>query len=263
MSGGTVVVTGAVTVSGGTLVASGIGGSILIASGAVVSGGAITIGNGIVDIQSGGSANVAFLANGSGGLEIADTQTNPEAYTGVVSGFGGAFHTNHTQFIDLISVPFGAGMTLSYPVNSANTSGTLTVSSGGHLVASIGMIGTYSAGNFHIKSGISGTVEITDPHVLNGGTVEAQIHNAFEGENSTRLPYLAFNPLTVLAGPKNNNRTDTGSWFGDPYAAKIGVLASYMAGTFAAPIDGHGCTMIHDGIQTTGQQMPLAIPHNG
>jgi hypothetical protein len=55
-----------------------------------------------------------------------------------VSGFGGVNHSNHKQFIDLISVTSGAGIALSYTSgNVGNTSGTLTVSSGGHLVASI------------------------------------------------------------------------------------------------------------------------------
>jgi hypothetical protein len=56
-----------------------------ITSGAVVTGGVVRVDNGIVYIQSGGTANVAFLATGSGGLEIADTQSDPNAYTGEVS----------------------------------------------------------------------------------------------------------------------------------------------------------------------------------
>jgi len=40
---------------------------------------------------------------------------------------------------------------------SAGGSGTLTVSSGGQVVADIEFAGSYSAGNFHISSGIGGT----------------------------------------------------------------------------------------------------------
>jgi hypothetical protein len=87
-------VSGSVSNSG-TLIASGIGGLVQIAIGAVVTGGAVVVGNGIVDVLSGGTASVGFLANGSGGLEIADTFGSSTVFTGAVSGFGGAGHTNH------------------------------------------------------------------------------------------------------------------------------------------------------------------------
>ena len=64
-------------------------------------------------------------------------------------------------------------ITSSYvSANAANTSGTLFISSGGTMVAAIKMVGSYSAGNFHITSGAGGTVEITDPAVPNGGSVQ-------------------------------------------------------------------------------------------
>ena len=59
---------------------------------AVVSGGAVVVGNGIVDVLFGGTADVRFLSNGSGGLEIADTNVTSNAVTGRVSGFGGVNH---------------------------------------------------------------------------------------------------------------------------------------------------------------------------
>ena len=69
--GGTAFVSGTV-VNSGKLIASGTGSLLEIESGAVVSGGAVVVGNGIVNVLSGGSANVAFVSTGSGGLEIAD-----------------------------------------------------------------------------------------------------------------------------------------------------------------------------------------------
>jgi hypothetical protein len=66
---------------------------------------------------------------------------------------------------------FSAGQITSSYV-SAGGSGTLTVSSGGQVVAGIECAGTYSAGNFHISSGIGGTVKITDPGVVDGGSVQ-------------------------------------------------------------------------------------------
>jgi hypothetical protein len=56
---------------------------------------------------------------------------------------------------------------------------TLKVSSGGTLVASIKFVGAYSAGDFHITSGNGGTVAITDPAVVDGGSVQSSPVEAF------------------------------------------------------------------------------------
>ncbi len=68
-SGGTAIVSGSL-VNSGTLFASASGGLVEIAGGAVVSGGVVEVGNGIVDVLSGSTANIKFLSNGSGGLVI-------------------------------------------------------------------------------------------------------------------------------------------------------------------------------------------------
>jgi len=169
-SSGTAVVSGTVTNSG-TLFASGSGSEIAIVSGAVVNGGSVEVGNGIVDIAAKGGESVDFLSTGSGGLIIADKAGATTAYSGKISGFGGSGHTNSSQYIDLANVISGAGVITDHytSANTSNTSGTLTVSSGGTLVASIQFVGAYSSGNFKIVGGSGGTVEITDPAVVNGG----------------------------------------------------------------------------------------------
>ena len=160
MSGGTAIVSGTVFNSG-SLLASGANSLLEIVGGAVVSGGAAVVGNGVVDVLSGGSADVAFLSTGSGGLEIADTSPNSSTFAGRVSGFGGVNHTNHKQFIDLVAVTSVAN-TISFSYAPAAGSGMLTVSSGGQVVASIDMIGSYTSANFSVTSGVSGTVAIVD-----------------------------------------------------------------------------------------------------
>jgi hypothetical protein len=163
----------------------------------VVSGGAVIVGNGLVDVLSGGTANIAFRSTGSGGLEIADTNANSSTFTGAVSGFGGVNHTNHKQFIDLVSVT-SAAHTISFSYTSAAGSGTLTVSSSGAVVASIDLVGAYTSSSFHIVSGISGTVAITDPAVVNGGTVEpAPVPSVVQ--HGIDLPNLAFGGPGTLA----------------------------------------------------------------
>jgi hypothetical protein len=153
---------GGTLANSGTLFASGAGSLVDIASGAVVNGGGIAeVGNGIVDIQANGdNQNVSFLSRGSGRLELNDTASNPSAFGGRIVGFG----RNMAQFIDLTAVASAGGVSLSYTSNTSS-SGVLTVSSGGSVVASINFSGSYTTSSFHITSGSRGTVEIFDPPV--------------------------------------------------------------------------------------------------
>jgi hypothetical protein len=76
---------------------------------------------------------------------IEDLANNVSAFTGAVSGFGGANHTNHWQFIDVSSVSFTSGQIhLNYTL--AAGSGTLSVVSGATVVAQIKMIGRRTEG---------------------------------------------------------------------------------------------------------------------
>ena len=233
-SGGTAIVSGSVSNSG-TLFASGSGSLVEIVNGAVVSGGVAEVGNGVVEITGSSGENVRFLSGGSGGLEIADTQSHTSAFSGRVSGFGGSGHSNQTQFIDLISVTSALGaITSSYVSgNAGNTSGTLFVSSGGHLVAAIELVGAYSAGDFHVTSGISSTVAITDPGVVNGGSVEIRPAQAFP-QHGIDLPDIAFGAQTTLAYSGNSIAPDDSLGVTDArHAATIALLGNYMAGSFA------------------------------
>jgi autotransporter passenger strand-loop-strand repeat protein len=244
-NGGTAIVSGTIANSG-TLIASGIGSLLEIDGSAVVSGGAVVVGNGIVDVLSGGTANVRFLSTGSGGLEIADTNVTSNAFTGRVSGFGGVNHSNHKQFIDLVSVTSAPNtISLSYvSANAANTSGTLFVSSGGVQVAAITMVGHYASGNFHITAGTDGTVAITDPAVPNGGSVEPAVSD------------ITLSAHTTLAYSENNKAPSLVATEGR-YAAAVLLLGNYMAGSFVAAADGHGGALITEG-QT--EQPLLAHP---
>ena len=142
----------------------------------MVNGGSVEVGNGIVDIVGTGSESISFLSTGSGGLEIADKAGATSAYAGKISGFGGVNHANTTQYIDLTSVTSGADISFNYTsANTSNTSGTLTVSNGSTLEASIQFVGSYTSGDFHIVSGSNGTVAITDPTVVGGGVQSANI----------------------------------------------------------------------------------------
>jgi hypothetical protein len=258
LAGGTALVRGAVHNSGGTLLASGASSLIEIVSGAVVSGGLVEIGNGTIGVRSGGTANVFFAPTGSGGLIVADMSGSPAAYNGTVSGFGGVNHGNHAQFIELANVSFGASLASSY-ISTGPNSGTLLVSSGGQVVASIQFLGSYSAGNFHITAGTSGTVKIADPGgVTNGGTVSTSLASTFP-RDGIDLPNMAFGAPTTLADAQNNAGTGGTLTLTDSrHAAGIILFGNYMAGSFATAPDGHGCTLVTAAEQT--QQPLLARP---
>ena len=96
LSGATALLSGTFANSG-VLIASGFGSLLDIASSTVISGGLIEVGNEIVHVESGGSENIVFRSNGSGGLVIEDSTGQPTAYAGEVSGFGGVGHADRTD----------------------------------------------------------------------------------------------------------------------------------------------------------------------
>jgi hypothetical protein len=257
LSSGSIFVSGALA-NFGSLIASGAGSLLEIDSSAVVGGGAVVVGNGIVDVLSGGTANITFLATGSGGLEIADTNLNSSTFTGTVTGFGGMNHTNHKQFIDLVSVT-SAPNTISLSYAPAAGSGTLFVSSGGAVVAQINMIGNYTSKNFSITADRNGNVEIIDPTVPNGGSVTLAPAPAFPSRGID-LPNIAFGAHTTLAYLQSAGGAGGTLTVSDGrHAASIALLGNYIAGSFAIAADGHGGTLVTAAEQT--QQPQLTRPH--
>jgi hypothetical protein len=231
--GGTATIDG-VAINSGALLASA--GSSLIDIAGVVSGGAVSIGDGTVEVEAGGTANVIFLSSGIGGLEIADTASNTTAFTGTVSGFGGVGHTNQAQFIDLLLVTSDATVSVNFVAAVSHTSGALMVSSGGQLVANIDLVGVYSTGDFRLSSGVSGTVKISDPAVVGGGSVDTSSAAMVWLRKSVDRPGVGAGARTTLAGPAQGDKTGdipTGA----AGTTAIALLGNYMAASFvgAAP----------------------------
>ena len=260
LSGGTAILSGTIVNSGGTIFASGASSLVDIASGAVVSGGLVEVGSGTVHIESGGSANVAFLATASGGvLEIDDAANSATAFTGSVSGFGGVNHGNHHQFIDLASVSFASSQ-IHFSYTSMAGSGTLSVISGATLVAAIDMIGTYTSANFSARDDGNGNVEIFDPTVPNGGSIELGAAGGFP-QQGIDLPNIGFGAQTTLAYAENAAGTGGTLTVSDGrHAASIALLGNYIAGSFVLAADGHGGTLVSQAEQT---EQKLANPPHG
>jgi hypothetical protein len=81
-------------------------------------------------------------------------------FSGVISGW------QDGDSIDLGDILFSANTTLAYAANEANTGGTLIVSDGSH-VASLALLGQYTAADFALASdGLGGSL-ISDPGIAN------------------------------------------------------------------------------------------------
>jgi hypothetical protein len=109
------------------------------------------------------------------------------------------------------------------------------------MVAAIKMVGSYSAGDFHITSGNGGTIAITDP-VVNGGSVERGVSD------------FTFGAHTTLAYSENSTTPSVGVTEGR-YAAALALLGNYMAGSFATTAGGHGGTLVSGTPQTEQQSL--------
>jgi len=301
LSGGTAIVSGTIANSG-TLYANGFGSLLEIANGAVVSGGVVEVGNGVVDIQGASSKNVTFQAGGSGGLVIADGSGSSTDYAGKVSGFGvsgGASHADHSQYVELTSVTFASGqMGSSY--SGTATSGVLTITSGGTVVAAINFVGAYTLSNFLVTSDGSGHVKITDPSMIeqpsdnapamiaggtvlevntpdngkvtfggSGGTLQLDQPGTFTGTvlgfatpDRIDLPSIGFGTTTTLAFSENDSWTGGTLTVTDgTHTAAIALLGNYMASTLVTAADGHGGTLVTESPLST-QQPQLTQPHH-
>jgi hypothetical protein len=243
-------------VVGGIWTASGAGsGGWTVENGAALrlvngaSGGLVEVGNGLISVLSGGTANIFFAPTGSGQLRIADAADSSTVFSGTISGFGGANHGNQKQSIDLVDVAFTSGaITSRYVSSGGNTSGTLFVSSGSAEVAAINFVGSYTASNFHISSGGVGVI-ITDPGVVNGGAVTDGAALTFP-RDGVDLPNIAFSAHTTLAYAENAAGTGGTLTVSDGrHAASIALLGTYMAASFVMTADGHGGALVTEASQ--------------
>ena len=252
--------TGAVANSGSLFANGGVGSLLDIANGAVVTGGGIIrIGNGTAQIEVSGGENVTFVAGASGGLLIDDAFLAPAAYSGNITSFGGATHTNKNQFINLLQVTSNSTVSASYASSGVNR-GMLTVTSGltHSVVAQINFLGNYVTSNFQISSGLSGSVAIVDPTVPDGGSVQSGPAQALPRQGID-LPNIAFGAQTTLAYSQNATGTGGTLTVSDSHhAAAIALLGNYIAGSFVTAADGHGGTLVTEA-QTQPQPL-LAHP---
>ena len=215
--------------------------------------------NGIVDVLSGGSADVAFLSNGSGGLEIEDSANNASAFTGKVSGFGGPGHANHKQFIDLVSVT--SAVRTDPP--------QLRLRGLPHQRHAVRLERRHGGGgDQHHRRLYVGELQRQGRQQRqcgdrrSGGAQWRQRRKPSRGKASI-CPNIAFGAQTTLAYAANANGTGGTLTVSDGrHAASIALLGTYMAGTFVTAADGHGGTLLTEASQLA-QAPLLAQPRPG
>ena len=150
---------------------------------------------------------MTFVAGASGGLLIDDAFGAAQVYSGSITSFGGATHTNHSQSIDLLQVISNSTVSAFYTSVTAS-GGFLTVTSGPthSAVALINFIGHYATSNFQIGSGFGGTVKIVDPTLPNGGSVVPGAATKAFPRSGVDLPDIAFGAHTTLAYSRERRR---------------------------------------------------------
>jgi len=173
----------------------------------------------------------------------------------------------------LTGVTSDGTVSLSYS-STTSSSGVLTVSSGGSVVASIDMSGSFTTSSFHLGSGSGGTVEI-----LGGRDDHDQDSDKPEDSDPAKTAATDlkqwFDPNATFAGtvaggdhsavlpvgdqqnsPAQTTTDATGTDLGNPVR-----LANYMASTFVGQGDGYGDQMIADSGESVAQQPFLTNPH--
>ncbi len=114
---------------------------------------------GLSYVHTGGTLHDVLFAGAEGTLMLDEA----DAFSGEISGW------EDGDRLGLGDIIFGESTTLAYVANAGNTGGTLTVSGGTH-VASLTLLGQYTAGDFALSSDGHGGTLVSDP----GTPVQAQ-----------------------------------------------------------------------------------------
>lgn len=117
-------------------------------------------------VHAGGTIDDVIFAGPNASLVLAQAS----AFTGTISGW-----QDHDS-LDLGDILFSDGLTsMAYAQNNDNTGGTLTVSDGTH-VATLHLLGQYSAADFALSSDGHGGTLITDPAVAQQAQLAPALH---------------------------------------------------------------------------------------
>jgi hypothetical protein len=245
------------------------GGTIAV-EGAVSGTGIATIsGSGQVEFAAASSNGVKFLP-GSTGVLILD---NSAAYHGTISGFD----ATNSSVIDLADIE-KATETATF------MNGQLLIQDAHGHSAKITIAGSHTIGSFQFAPDADGGTLVSDPpidhaaHTIAAGEtleIEAAATGkvtfagptgtlrldeswgftgkvaSFRGQDFIDLADITFGAQTTL-GYSGNGASGTLKVGDGIHSARIALLGTYMASSFAAASDGHGGTLISTTAETAG-----------
>ena len=132
--------------------------------------------------------------------------------------------------------------------------GARTVMSGASQVAVIDFIGHYTSANFRVTAGVSGTVAILGPAVVNGGSVDTGSATILGRHHGVDVSQIAFGAQTTLAYAETREYAHSGR--GPPcrqhratrqlYGGKLRRYGGWPRGRFAHPGGADGTAVAVD-----------------
>jgi parallel beta-helix repeat protein len=218
--------------------------------------GAVTIGSGATfELAAADSASVSFTS--STGTLILES---PSTFSGKIFNFTGNGSLSGSDQIDLTNINFNS-------VQDSYVNGVLTVTDGTN-TDKLNFHGSYTLGNFSFASDGSGGTIVYDPPAppssalaatSSGQTSGGQSSNftgtvsGFGAQDVIDLPGIAFDAQTTLG--YSDQTGGTLPFMDGAQSAKIALLGTYMASSFAVASDHHGGTMVTEAWQASNQSL--------
>jgi hypothetical protein len=218
--------------------------------------GAVTIGSGATfELAAADSASVSFTS--STGTLILES---PSTFSGKIFNFTGNGSLSGSDQIDLKGINYNS-------VHDSYANGILTVTAGADTVK-LHFNGSYKLANFDFASDGSGGTIVYDPPAppssalaatSSGQTSGGQSSNftgtvsGFGAQDVIDLPGIAFDAQTTLG--YSDQTGGTLPFMDGAQSAKIALLGTYMASSFAVASDHHGGTMVTEAWQASNQSL--------
>ena len=238
----------------------------------------------------GGTFELGAGATTSGNVTFAGAPATLRFDSNVVQVSGNISGLALNDLLDFAYVTYATGDKAVW--TQAGGSGTLQLeTSGGTVLASLMLVGTYTSANFNVSEDSTGGTLVTDPPapvtVAAGSTVDfsalwdaavtfagpsgtLQLGQStgfsgtiagFGGQDQIDLSDIAFTANTTLGYAANSGNTGGTLSVGNGAAtANLTLLGQYMASSFVASSDGHGGTLVSEA--ALAAQATLTQPHH-
>ncbi|MBW8832223.1 MAG: type I secretion C-terminal target domain-containing protein, partial [Burkholderiales bacterium] len=152
------------------------GGDITIHGDVTGHGSASINGHGAIEFSAASDANVGFASDASGTL----TLDHAASFTGTLTGL------NADDTLHFGDIAFSASTQVSYTANAAGMAGSLLVTDGTH-TAQMTLVGQYSAADFQLAAGQSGSTAVINTAVDNATVLGTAGADALTGTSDNDI----------------------------------------------------------------------------